>query len=373
MTKTLVYFEQIFPQASETFVRAEIAELCRRGYDVKIAAFRVNRSLADDCIFRNRILEVPIQETYEQAIDELCRAIGSLNPAYIHAHFITEAGHYTKPVAERLGVPFGFTCHAADLWLLGNRLEPEGIKDLGRNPLCITAGVEGSYHRKYLTWCGVPEEKIVLMPNSVDVSLLPRPKQHPPKEIRKIVAIGRPVAKKGFIVAIDAMRLLHLKNHRMELEIVGGGGQETPLGKVIAEYAAHFPYVKASPMIPYRETLEQIKEADLLICPSIIAENGDRDGIPTVLTEAMLMRIPVISTDVGSITDLVVHKKTGFIARVGDAVSLAENILSANELAKDPEAFSKLLDNAEERAKANDIRGSINAYVANLEKHLGRF
>lgn len=373
MSQSIVYIQEKHPNPTETFVRAEVNELYRRSYDVWVTCFEIVKDFLPQCDYADHILSAMWHEKPEKQVLSLTECIHRLKPRYLHTHFATEAFKYTFPVAKQLNLPFGFTCHAYDLWLRGARVEPEMLHMLGNHELCLTVAVEGTKHRDYLLWCGVPKEKIIVTPNSVDSHLLPATKETLPKQIEKIILVGRPVPKKGFLVAIDALRLLRLRGMNMELHIIGGADASQPLGQIVSDYAQVFPFIKTSPLLSHKQTLKYIQQADLLVMPSMVAENGDSDGIPTVLAEAMLLGIPVVACDVGSISDLVIPGETGFFARPGDPASLAEKIAEVDKLLQTtPDQAQTLLERAKSRARQQEVQTSVNTLVRHLEEQIGR-
>ncbi|MCB0344123.1 MAG: glycosyltransferase [Bdellovibrionales bacterium] len=367
MLNSIVYLQDQHPNLTETFVSAEISELGRRSFPVAVVTKQINEQYLQNIDYNDRLVEVPRSGDEQTDIQNLIETVKQLQPAYIHSHFVTECNGIGFPVAKALGIPFGFTVHAYDIWLRGARVEPETLNALGNHPLCVTAASEGTKHKQYLLACGIPEHKLILTPNSVDQKRLPSERKAPPREIKRLVAVGRPVPKKGFFVAIDAVRLLRLQGYDVTLEIIGGADPGKPLGPVVAQYASHFPFVTACPMVSNKEAIEKIRSADALLMPSIIAENGDSDGIPTVMAEAMLMGVPVIATDVGSITDLIIHEQTGFISRSGDPASLAEQLLKLDTLLKDQTQAVAFLERAFKHVSGQqEIQASVNV----LEHHL---
>lgn len=371
MADGILYIQEQHPNSTETFVRAEIAELLQRSYDVNVLTLSCNKSLAELCGYQSNIHEVSFSPG--DAVRALVERTRDFAPRYLHTHFATEALKYTAQVAGALNIPYGFTVHAYDLWLRGARVEPEVLKQISNSDLCVTVAAEGTRHRDYLLLCGVPSEKIIITPNSVDRSRLPKSRNVIPDSLRQVVMIGRPVPKKGFFVAIDAFRLLQLSGYQdMRLMIVGGEDNSRPLGQEVKAYADHFPFVDTRPLLSHKEALQIIAQSDALLMPSIIAENGDSDGIPTVLAEAMLLKVPVVSTDVGSITDLVVHEETGFIARSGDPASLASALIQLDRKLKKRDEAERFLESAYKRALQQEIQSSVNVLAAHLEKQLGR-
>lgn len=374
MGNCIVYIQEQHPNFTESFLRAEINELYSRNYDVAVVTPKIIPECLNECAYREHIFASTWSDDPTIKLDNLTAEVKKQNPRYLHSHFITEAKRYTLPVAERLNIPFGFMVHAYDIWLRGARIEPEEINRIANHPLCVIAACEGSKHRNYLLWCGVPEEKIIVTPNCVDERCLPEPKTQYATSLKKIIAVGRPVIKKGFFVAIDALRLLHIRGHnQFELEIVFGSDLQKDLAPILMQYAKPFPFIKFHPKTPHTKVLQKIRNADALLMPSIVSVDGDCDGIPTVLSEAMLLGVPVISTDVGSVTDLVIPNKTGFLARLGDAPSLAEEILKLDALLAKPTELKQLIEQAKRQAAKHTAIPTVNTLAAKLEKVVGRF
>ena len=371
MANGIVYIQEQHPNPINTFVRAEVAELVRRSYDVSVVTLRRNEQLASECGYSNRIYQV--SPTPGKEIELLRTRAEQFSPKYLHTHFVTEAIKYTFHVAQALDVPFGFTAHSHDIWTRGERVEPELVKTLANHELCICVATEGSNHRNYLKWCGVPDEKLINVPNSVSKDRLPAERGAAPSRVGNLVLVGRPLPKKGFFVAIDAVRLLRLNGYEVNLDIVGGVDPSKPLGQMLAVYIQNLPYVSSTELVPHDASLELIKEADALVVPSIFAENGDSDGIPTVLAEAMLMGVPVVTTDVGSVSDLVVDGVTGFVARAGDPASLADKVAELDKTLQNSIAAEELLKAARKRAMQQEVQASANTLVAHLEQRLGKF
>lgn len=355
----ITYLQQSYPNLTETFVSAEIEEIKRRGVPVSVVTAKLNEK---------ELANSPHPEIIKRATSsqEYVDTISSLSSTYFHSHFITEAVKLGLPLAEHLNIPFGFTVHAYDIWKRGARIEPELIAQIGNHPLCKVAAAEGTKHAAWLEWCSVPKEKIIITPNSVDETRLPERRNSYPKNPKNVLCIGRPVAKKGFFDGIDAIRLLRLKGIELNLKILGGIDPSKPLGEVVKQHVEHFDFVDATNLTPHNETLTELSKADILLVPSLVAEDGDSDGIPTVLAEAMLLGIPVVTTNVGSITDLVIDGKTGFVARAGDASSIASKILEAVGLFECEQKIQTFADAASRKARQQEIKASVDTLLQKL-------
>ncbi len=371
MPQKIIYFQQSFPNHTETFVKAEIAELLQRDYCVEVICLQANHEQLASIDFADRVFEIP-RDSKDPYL-ALYQEIKKRSPDYLHAPWSTEAWRILRPLAEELQIPFGCSVHAADIWRRGNRLEPEELRDLGAHPQCVTIAVEGTYHRDYLRWCTVPEEKLLITPNSVPKEGLPEARELPPKELGVVCSIGRSVPKKGFYCGIDAMRFLHLNQYKVRYNIIGGGDEGSAEGKALQEYTKQFSFISATGMLPHSEALLQLRDSDALLVPSIVAENGDSDGVPTVITEAMLLGVPVVATDVGSISDLVIDGQTGYLARAADPSSLANKLRELAEVLKNQDAAAALIQRAKKQAARHETQASVNTLVAHLESKLGRF
>lgn len=362
-----LFFQGRFPNLSETFVLNEIAEIARR-QPVVVATLLYDPEIPLPPELVGRVIQLPAGANLHDKLVWLAQFIQQHGISYLHAPWSTEAKNVMLHLVDALDLPFGFSCHAADIWQRGNRLELEELRDLGRHRRCVLAAVEGTHHRKHLIACGVPEPRIVIAPNGVQRANLPPRRTAPPERIRRLIAIGRPVAKKGFPTALDALKFLRADGLRFELELIGGGDTSTEYGAMVAKLAAQQEGVTATSLMPHRDVLARIAAADAMIMPSMVMPDGNSDGIPTVLSEAMLLGVPVITTDVASIGDLVIDGVTGFVARPGDPISLAEKIREADLLFRDREKGAALIRNA----RAHAARSSSRVAADRIFLHLSR-
>ena len=147
------------------------------------------------------------------------------------------------------------------------------------------------------------------------------------KESEKIrlVSIARLVEKKGIEYGIIAASLLIDRHKEIEYLIVGDGELKTHLEKVTAELNLS-SFIKFTGSKQRSEVANLLSTADILIAPSITANNGDKEGIPVVIMEAMSMCLPVVSTFHSGIPELVKDGVSGYLVPEKDAGSLAEKV-----------------------------------------------
>ena len=128
----------------------------------------------------------------------------------------------------------------------------------------------------------------------------------------RILSIGRLTAHKGFITLIESLKLLRERNAEFEAQIVGEGSQHNELIQTIDKnnLAENVFLIGAK---SYNEIEKMYMSADIFVLPSQIQHNGERDGLPNVLIEAMSFKLPVISTYVSAIPELIEDKESGML------------------------------------------------------------
>jgi glycosyltransferase involved in cell wall biosynthesis len=137
-----------------------------------------------------------------------------------------------------------------------------------------------------------------------------------------IVAVGRLIAKKGFADLIRACGLLAERGKLVQCEIIGEGPLENELRAQIDQLNLQ-DRVALSGAKPQREVRQRLAVARVFVLPSVVDAEGGMDNLPTVIMEAMATGLPVISTDIGGIPEMVVQNETGFLVRADDAGALA--------------------------------------------------
>ncbi len=185
------------------------------------------------------------------------------------------------------------------------------------------------YNRRYLANRFECADKIHRIYNGLDLQKFGF--TSPIRRPRHIVAVGRLVHKKGFADLIDACRLLADQAIDFSCEIIGGGELEKELNDRIMQLQLQ-DRVRLRGTLPQNDVRRIIGQSAMLVAPCVVADDGNRDGLPTVITEALALGTPCISTDVTGIPEIVRDQETGII--------VSQN--SPHELAS---AMIRLLDN----------------------------
>ena len=219
-------------------------------------------------------------------------------------------------VASRLtGIPFSFTARAGDIFPPDGALS-EKIRDAmfvrseHRTNIGYLAGFAGGDTSKFLlTYNGVP------LKAGREASV----KMSPPF---RILAVARFVRKKGFDVLLRAAKVLADEGVDFHITMAGAGPQGLPL-KLLAWKLGLMRRVSFPGFVPYDRISDFFHWADLFVMPSVVHSTGDRDGIPTVIMEALLHRVPVVASDVSGICEVIRNRKTGLLVPEKDYRALA--------------------------------------------------
>lgn len=237
---------------------------------------------------------------------------------HLHAHFVDRAVVVAMVTGRLLDKPYSLTAHANSIF--ADRVL---IREKVHNAKFVVTVSE--YNKTYLldTYPGLDPDRIHVLHPWVDVSqFTPPPARHTHAGLH-ILSVGRLVEKKGHIYLIEACYLLKQRGLDFECRVVGSGPLKQALETGIARYdlqdCVHL--MGAQPQCTVVQLLESW--ADAFALPCVIARDGDRDGIPVALAEAMAMELPVVSSDIVGIGELV-KPGSGMLVPPHDAHALAE-------------------------------------------------
>lgn len=172
--------------------------------------------------------------------------------------------------------------------------------------------------------------------NGLDLAHFPY--RAPTLRPRRIVAVGRLVKKKGFADLVTACAFLVRRGCVFTCAIIGDGPLQEPLQAQIAQLGLT-DHVRLLGPQPQDVVIRQVQEAAIFATPCVIGEDGNRDGLPTVLLEAMALGTPCVSTDVTGIPEVLHHNRTGLMVPQHDPHALA---LALEHLLDDPGVRTRL-------------------------------
>lgn len=269
----------------------------------------------------------------------------------LHAHFIDRAAIIVLVVGRLLDLPYSVTAHAHDIYAR-NVLLYEKIKEAS---FVVTVS---EFNKSYLLDAcpGLDPDKVHVLHPWVDVSRFRPSPARSNHNMLRILSVGRLVEKKGHQYLIEACRLLQFKGIDFECRIIGDGPLESELWGSIERYGLE-EQVHLLGAQPQSEVLASLSWCDVFVLACIIAKDGDRDGMPVALAEAMAMAVPVISCQIVGIAELV-RSGTGLLVPARDARALSEALQTIYSLNESERAQMGRLGRAVVEADFNLLKGT---------------
>jgi len=263
--------------------------------------------------------------------------------SHIHAHWATMPTTAAEIVSKLLNVPFSFTAHAWDIYLNRGSLKAK-VRDAQFVITCT------QFNKNYLEQLvsDYQAADIHLNYHGIDIADF-APRKKAPSDGNVILAIGRLVEQKGFEYLIKACFQLKNKQIPFRCVIVGDG----PLRGELENLARSLGIGEELQMrgtVTQKEIKELSERATVFAAPSVIAKNGDRDGIPNVVIEAMARGVPVVATEVSGIPEVIIDQKTGILVPPHDEIAIAK---AFERLFLDQALCAQLARNARCRIEAN--------------------
>jgi glycosyltransferase involved in cell wall biosynthesis len=242
-----------------------------------------------------------------------------------------------------LGVPFSFTGHATDLFR-----DRVALRDKIRRAEFISC--ISTFHRDLFLRNGARPEQLHLVYCGIDTSQFHLPAASRDKETLRILSSGRLVEKKGFDDLIAACRILRDQGVDFECIIAGSGPLQAQLQSQVERDGLQEHVQVTGEALMQEEICGFMHGGDLYCLPCVWAADGDVDGLPQMLMEAMASGLPVVSTRLVGIPDLVVHGRSGWLVEPRRPEDLAAALL---RLAQEPELRERLA--AEGRRRVEQV------------------
>ena len=262
----------------------------------------------------------------------------------IHAHFATKPAAVGMMIAAILDLPFTLSGHARDVFTDGVALRHK-VRAAEHTVLCTRAALD----ELLATLPKALHERLVVIRHGLDRSEFEFRSGWTPHLPVRLLAAGRFVEKKGFGVLIEAMCELG----ECVCEIVGAGALDRDL-RGQADRLGVCDRVTFSGWLSQEALRAKMSASDMLVAPSVVGRDGDRDGVPNVLLEAAALGVPLIACDSGGIGEFVVNCETGRLVAAGDPELLVGAVRST--LAT-PETTRRFAENARKKVETEyDLR-----------------
>lgn len=257
---------------------------------------------------------------------------------HMHAHFAHRTTTVTWWAAHLLHLPFSFTGHAKDIYQTDQN--PHGLlaRKMRAAAFVVTCTDANRKHLEAIA-PGTPVHVMYHGLNADFARLLADAPVAEPHDALRIISVGRLVEKKGFDVLVDAIALLLEHGMEVTAAIAGESGDQEARIRQRVTTAGLDDRIEFLGTLSQAELFAEYRRSSVFALACRITDDGDRDGIPNVLMEAMAAGLPVVSTSVSGIPELVDHGVNGLLIAPEDPEALADALW---RLAKDPALSHRL-------------------------------
>ncbi|MBA4387767.1 MAG: hypothetical protein C0404_07290 [Verrucomicrobia bacterium] len=322
------YILQDFPSVTEQFVAREIAALRAAGLDIHVFALKSADGLPqspDVTYFSNARVarQIPLllllgfircrqMRTLIRELRPVCgrlaacacvlralslmRHLNRLGISHIHAHFLTMPSLVAFIVSRLSPTTYSVSAHARDVFCPGFTQSAAWFENSEQIFFCNQHAMS-TFRRNFPS---VQDTKLVLSRHGIDPADFPVAGTPGTKSL---VAAGRLVPKKGYMHLLKAILVLKSRGKAPYLKIYGEGPEEAVMREFIALHGLQ-ENVSLRPFLPQKDLIARIAACDVFLHPSVRAPDGDMDGIPNVILEAMASGTPVIAGQVPSLTEV---------------------------------------------------------------------
>jgi len=265
--------------------------------------------------------------------------------AHLHAHFAHDPTLVAMFTHRLTGIPYSFTAHAKDIYL---KTPPALLRAEALQAKAVITCTE--YNRKYLVdQVGLRSNgKLHCIYHGLDLSQF---KFEGPRDSQTgapiILSVARLVEKKGLHDLICAADILRRRGLSFQVEIIGDGPLRQALETQVRQLGLN-DRVRLLGALPHVSVCSAYQRASIFALPCIVAADGDRDGVPNVLPEAMASGVPVVATPISGIPELIETELHGLLVPPNSPVRLAEAL---DRLLTQPELCGRLACAARHRVE----------------------
>ena len=371
------YITGNYPSTSERFISREIAALTRRGFQITV--FALNRptgaapqigdgvsvvyrpSIFCPCtlfipllaiirhpsrcarawrhIRRNTPEDMPLLKAFRHFLTALsfARTAEQAGIQHIHAHFAYVTADIGSTMGEMLGVRYTLSVHAWDLYVQCDDAIAARLRSADKVFACTEHGRD-----RAIAAAKLPDDRVVVVRHGLEPS---KWSAGSGESGNVILSVGRLVAKKGFGTLIEACSMLKESGIDFSCVIVGEGPERATLERAIEKSDLSGRVMLRGELAGSAMNAE-FASAAVFALPSVVASDGDRDGLPNAALEAMASKLPVLVTTASAAKEVVHNGEQGFVVEPGDAVALLERIsalLKSVELRQSMGTFGRSL------------------------------
>ncbi len=376
----IAYIVGTFPTPSEQFIEREVAAMGEMGAEVTVHPIACGEgAVCPFCVLGRHVWLAMLPRTWRAVRQFPLGRLATLSPTawrefpggidravrlaaefeergieHVHAHFATKPAAVGLMVAAMTGLPFTMSAHARDVFVDGSALGHK-VAAAGRVAVCNRAArdaLEESIPREL-------HDRIRVIRHGIDPSRYPFQPDRLAHSPVRLLAAGRFVEKKGFDVLIEAMALLN----GYVCELAGAGPLERRLRRQVERLGVG-EQVRFAGWLSPEVLRKRMAESDVLVLPSRVASDGDRDGVPNVLLEAAAVGLPIVACDAGGIGEFVHNAETGRLVPPDDPERLAGAVRSAMST---PDTTREFVESARAKVeKEYDLRENVRQLMDNV-------
>lgn len=353
--KKIGYILRKFPVLSETFVLNEILAMEALGHEVTIFTLQAPKAgtcQPDLAALKAKVHVLPKKIRFHPSMLKglwyvLCSRNGQLYSRllqggriaqeakklgidHFHAHFATRSASVAFFASKLSGIPYSFTAHAVDIFkekVCHKALQAK------MNHASFVATVS-DYNMKFLSEI-LPTGSFIKVLNGIDLQ------KFRPDRCFTFICTARLVEKKGHRYLLEACRILKNRGVAFQCYLIGDGYLKDTLEENIKSFRIEnhvFMFGSQS----HNTVLSMMRSSDAFVLPCCLAEDGNRDGLPVSLVEALALELPVITTPMTGNTEVVTDQVNGLLVDSTDAEALAE---AMERLIIDKALYLKLKEN----------------------------
>jgi glycosyltransferase involved in cell wall biosynthesis len=379
----LAYVLRMFPQISETFIANEMLGLEGWGVPFRLFSYRKPREQVNhECVRRiqtpteylvdplwrhpltlirasgaayrldpkayRRTLQYVLAHSlrrrkandFQRLLQAACLAqlVTAGGVRHLHAHFARGATEVAALVSMMTGLPFSLTAHAGDIYTA----RPDDLREkISAAQFVVTCTRTNQVYLQGLVNEG-ERDKIRLIYHGVDLQKFSFATAARVARPPLVLAAGRLVEKKGLRYLLEACRILKERGYSFRCLIVGEGPERGRLENLVKTLGLE-SIVELPGSCNQEELLTFYRQANVFVLPCTVVDNGDRDGIPNVILEAMAVGLPVIATPVSGIPEVIQDGYSGLLSPERDSQALASAIA---RMLEEPSLREQLQSNA---------------------------
>lgn len=271
----------------------------------------------------SELLEADVDDAFQAVM--LARAAQQHGVTHLHAHFASVATTVARLAGAVAGIPYSFTAHAKDIFheeVDQDELERKFAE--AHHSVTISEYNQRDLHSRFPAATG----RLHLVRNGLNLEKFPYRPERSARAAPRILAVGRLVEKKGFSLLIEAVARLRESGVPVQADIAGDG----PLAAQLEEQIAVLGLQDEVHLLGARtqaEVSELMGHHDVFAAPFVVGSDGNADGLPTVLLEAMARGIRCVAAGVTAVGEVIRSAETGWLVPSGDVDALTRALAEA--------------------------------------------